>query len=75
MNMKRRKLERWLRSNGFNELPRGSSGHSVWEGHGLKLSHSAHVPTVSSGVVGQIVRKLESAGFERVRVRRDFGLS
>jgi predicted RNA binding protein YcfA (HicA-like mRNA interferase family) len=62
--VKRKDLEQWLRTNGFEEA-RGSSGHAVWRGHGLTLAVSAHVPTVSKGVVGQLRRKLREAGFER----------
>lgn len=71
MGMKRRDMEKWLASKGFRELPRGSNGHSTWEGRGLKISLSAHEDEVSKGVVAQIVRRLEAAGFERKVLRRE----
>ncbi len=74
--MERRELERWLKRNGFAELPRRSSGHSYWRGPGgLTLSITAHDKEIRRGILQQYLRRLESVGFDRRRLVREWGLA
>jgi hypothetical protein len=75
--MDRRDLERWFKDNGFVEEAQGSSGHITWaltkDDKTFRFVIAKHTRTVSTGVVGQLVRRLEEAGFDRKQVRKELG--
>lgn len=71
----RRTLIRWLLAHGFTEARVKASGHRKFvHGSGVAVTVLGHGPQdLTKKHIGMLVRQLESAGFDRERVRRELG--
>jgi predicted RNA binding protein YcfA (HicA-like mRNA interferase family) len=57
-------VERWLRRNGFVEMPRKASGHRYFENGGVKIVLPGHGPKdLTKKHVGMLRRQLAEAGY------------
>lgn len=76
MQVTRRDVERWLLDHGFTELPGRATGHRQFVREGVKVTLPGHGPQdLTKKHVGMLLRQLQTAGFDRGAVKRDFGLA
>ena len=70
----RREMARWLETHGFVQEPGKATGHLHFAGPGVKITLPGHGPQdLTKKHVGMILRLLESVGFDRAKVRREWG--
>ena len=74
--MTRMDLEKWLLRNNFTQTSAGKTSHKQFVLGSCKVTVPGHGPKdLSKKHVGMILRALESAGFDRAKVRREWELA
>jgi len=72
--MTRLELERWLIHNEFAQVSGGKTSHKQFVLGACKVTVPGHgSKDVSKKHLGMILRALETAGFDRATVRREWG--
>ena len=72
--MTRMELEKWLLRHNFTQAPAGKTSHKQFVLGSCKVTVPGHGPKdLSKKHLGMILRLLESVGFDRVTVRREWG--
>ena len=72
--MTRMDLEKWLLRHNFTQAPAGKTSHKQFVLGSCKVTVPGHGPKdLSKKHLGMILRLLESVGFDRPTVRREWG--
>ena len=72
--MTRMDLEKWLIRNNFTQVPAGKTSHRQFVLATCKVTVPGHgSKDLSKKHLGMILRSLESVGFDRAKVRREWG--
>lgn len=72
--MTRTDLEKWLTRNNFTQVPAGKTSHRQFVLGRCKVTVPGHgSKDLSKKHLGMILRSLESVGFDRAEVRREWG--
>ena len=72
--MTRTALEKWLVHNNFTQVSAGKTSHKQFVLGTCKVTVPGHgSKDLSKKHLGMILRSLESVGFDRAKVRREWG--
>jgi len=72
--MTRMDLEKWLIRHNFTQAPAGKTSHRQFVLGACKVTVPGHGPKdLSKKHLGLILRSLESVGFDRATLRREWG--
>lgn len=72
--MTRMALEKWLVHNNFTQVSAGKTSHKQFVLGTCKVTVPGHgSKDLSKKHLGMILRSLESVGFDRAKVRREWG--
>ena len=72
--MTRMELEKWLIHHKFTQAPAGKTSHKQFVLGACKLTVPGHgSKDLSKKHLGMILRSLETVGFDRAKVRREWG--